>query len=69
MSKPSERAVYRAVQVLFSARHSLRSDILRSLDNIVFCASAARFGEPYERLTRDLAEYVEHDTARCEAES
>lgn len=69
MSRPSAHAVYRAVEVLFYARHSLPSDVLRSLDCIVFCAPAAQFGEPYERNMRDLAEYAEHDVARCKAES
>jgi hypothetical protein len=69
MSKPSERAVYQAVEVLFTARHSLPSDVFRSLDCIVFRASAARFGEPYEDFTRNLGKYAEHDVARCEAES
>jgi len=67
--EPSSRAVYQAVEVPFSAWHSLPSDILRSLNSIVFCALAAQFGEPYERFTWGPAEYVEHGVARCEAES
>src|SRR5262245_46228897 len=37
-----------AVEVLFHWRHTLTPDLLRSLQNIYLCASAARYGAPHE---------------------
>ena len=62
--------VREAVAVLSAARHELPSDVLRSLQGIWMCASAARFGEPYEAWPtweEMAAEIREHDTAACEA--
>lgn len=61
--------VYEAMDVLHSARHRLSSDVLRSLHGIWICASAARFGEPYEHWTWEENTTLcrEHDTAECEA--
>lgn len=59
-----------AVAVLFAARHTLAPDILRSLQDIWACASAARYGEPYESWwLEDLDAYRDHDVAACEAEN
>lgn len=58
-----------AVEVLFAKRHSLPNDVLRSLAGIWICASAARFGEPYEDAwpDADSPRYRNHDVERCEA--
>lgn len=63
--------VYAACAVLFRCRHELPSDILRSLADIWICASAARFGAPFETWWWDDQDevYRDHDTAECEAES
>jgi hypothetical protein len=66
--------VYAVVEVLAAYRHSLTPDVLRSLADIWVCASAARWGEPYETWWLDLADpevaalYSEHDVAGCEAD-
>ena len=58
--------VQEAVEVLFAERHHLGPDVLRSLQGIWDCASAARYGEPYERWGYDPEFYAAHDTAECE---
>lgn len=61
---------YRAVEVLFRCRHQLPPDILRSLAGIWCCASAAKYGEPYEPFWEDFAEaYGGHLTPECEDEN
>jgi hypothetical protein len=56
-----------AVDVLYRHRHALPNDVLRSLQSIWACASAARFGEPYERFWIGLEDSIrEHNTAECE---
>jgi len=69
MNDPStESEVYNAVEVLFRYRHLLPNDVLRSVQSIYGCTSAARFGEEYEPMPgADF--YREHDTAKCEATS
>ena len=62
---------YDAVEAIAKCRHHLPSDILRSLGDIWFCASAARFGQPYEPFWKeqDAAAYAAHNTAECEDEN
>jgi hypothetical protein len=55
-----------AVDVLFRERHRLAPDILRSLQDIWNCASAARYGEPCEDWAYGTEFYAGHDTADCE---
>lgn len=62
--------VYEAVEVLFAYRHHLPNDVLRSLQGIYLCASAARFGEFYETWWVEDASLIrDHNTADCEAEN
>lgn len=62
--------IHEAIDVLFRDRHSLASDIIRSLGDIWACASAAAYGEPAETwFTDDPEFYAAHDTATCEADS
>jgi hypothetical protein len=63
----TENPIYAAVELLFTARHRLPGDVIRSLDSIQFCASAALYRAP-EGFEHDPSEYTEHDTAECEAE-
>lgn len=59
-----------AVTLLFAARLTLAPGILRSLQDIWVCASAARYGEPYETWQLgDLDAYRTHDVAAREAEN
>jgi rubrerythrin len=55
-----------AANLLYRHRHTLPNDVLRSIQSIYDCASAARFGERYEAPADDDF-YREHDTAECEA--
>lgn len=56
-----------AIEVLSRERHRLAPDIIRSLQDIWACASAARYGEPYETwFTDDPEFYATHDIAECE---
>lgn len=55
-----------ALDVLFASRHQLAPDALRSLRDIWDCASAARYGQPYEPWDYDPEFYATHDTAECE---
>jgi hypothetical protein len=60
-------SVQEAIDVLFSHRHHLTPDALRSLQDIWACGSAARYGEPYETwFTDDPEFYATHDIAECE---
>jgi hypothetical protein len=59
-------SVQEAIDVLFEHRHHLDPDVLRSLRDIWDCASAARYGEPYETWDTDPEFYATHDTAECE---
>jgi hypothetical protein len=60
--------VTEAVEVLFRNRHHLTPDVLRSLQDIYLCASAARYGQAYESQWVDAPVfYSEHDVADCEA--
>jgi len=65
-------AVYEAINVLYVHRHSLPTDVLRSMQSIYLCASAARYGALHEVgwLDEDefRADYGDHDSAQCEAE-
>jgi hypothetical protein len=63
--------VYAATAVLFHHRHELPNDVLRSLADIWMCASAARFGQPFETWWWDDKDpvYRTHHTAECEAQS
>ena len=59
-----------AVAVFFAGRHSLAPDILRSLQDMWVCASAARYGKPYETWQLgDPDAYRTHDVAACDAEN
>lgn len=58
-----------AIDVLSRDRHALPNDALRSLQSILFCASAARFGEPYEDDLMSAEDYAAHNTAECEDEN
>ncbi|ALE77009.1 hypothetical protein FRP1_30330 (plasmid) [Pseudonocardia sp. EC080625-04] len=50
-----------AIAVLFTARHQLPPDALRSLADIWSCGPAARCGEPHERFwDLDPTLYTEH---------
>jgi hypothetical protein len=55
-----------AIEVLFAERHNLGPDVLRSIQDIWHCASAARYGEPYEAWEYGPEFYADHDTAKCE---
>ena len=60
-----------AIDVLWRCRHSLAPDVLRTLADIWTCASAARYGEPYERWWEgndEDAAYSNHDVPKCESE-
>jgi hypothetical protein len=61
--------VQEAVGVLFARRHHLGPDVLRSLQDIWACASAARYGGPYEAWDFDPEFYATHDTTECEGEN
>jgi len=61
--------VYEAVEVLFLHRHSLPADVLRSMQSIYLCASAAQYGEPYERGWLDEEEIASHDLSECETDN
>lgn len=63
--------VSQAVDVLFAHRHTLPPDVLRSMQDIWTCASAARSGEPFEVRTwaEIRAEIAAHDTAACERDN
>ena len=62
--------VKEAIEVLFRDRHYLEPDVLRSLQDIYLCASAARYGQAYEsQWADDPAFYSEHDVADCEADN
>jgi hypothetical protein len=70
---PDKDPVVAATDRLFANRHHLPPDILRSLEGLLFCASAARYGQPYERFWEhggwsDEA-FTAHHTACCEAEN
>jgi hypothetical protein len=73
MTAQPRHPVYAAVEVLAHYRHSLTPDVLRSLADIWVCASAARWGRPYETWWLDMddpevaALYTGHDVAACEA--
>jgi len=69
VSGQARPTVYEAVAVLFAARHTLPSDVLRSLQDIWICASAARFGEPYEGWEVDAQAYRDHNVVACESGS
>ncbi|MCA1704281.1 MAG: hypothetical protein LC808_13875, partial [Actinobacteria bacterium] len=56
---------YTAVDCLFRHRHQLANDTLRTLQGVWSCASAARFGEPYEDFIR-AESIAAHNTAECE---
>ena len=58
-----------AVDILFAARRTLTPDILRSLRDTWLCASAARYGAPYESWEYDASADRDHDMAACETES
>jgi hypothetical protein len=63
-------SVQEAIAVLFQQRHQLTPDVLRSLQDIWACGSAARYGEPYETWFFDDPEfYATHDTAACEQDT
>jgi hypothetical protein len=62
----TENPIYAAVELLFTARHRLPGDVIRSLDSILFCASAALYGGP-EGYVPDPQEWAEHTVAGCEA--
>jgi hypothetical protein len=58
-----------AAAVLYRHRHRLSPDILRTIQEVWVCASAARYGEPYETWwVEDLDAYSDHDVAECEAD-
>lgn len=61
-----------AIEVLYAHRHTLPADVLRSLQSIYLCASAAQYGEPYEQGWLDVEDfrtyYGDHNAAECEAE-
>jgi hypothetical protein len=61
--------VQQAIEVLFAERHNLSPDALRSLRDIWDCASAARYGEPYEPWEFDPEFYAAHDAAECEQDN
>jgi hypothetical protein len=57
-----------AADILHRHRHQLSPDILRTIQDTWVCASAARYGEPYETgWAEDPEVYREHDVAKCEA--
>lgn len=56
-----------AVDVLFAHRHSLPGDVLRSLQSVYVCASAAKYGRPYEEGWLDPEEFASHDVSECES--
>jgi hypothetical protein len=64
----TEADVCLATEVLFRRRHSLPSDIIRSLQDIWVCASAARFGKPYEDFIPEPEFFTDHNVAECEAD-
>lgn len=58
-----------AAAVLYRHRHRLTPNILRTIQDVWVCASAARYGEPYETWwVEDLGRYLDHDVAKCEAD-
>jgi hypothetical protein len=72
MTTAPQHPVYEAVNTLFTFRHSLTPDVLRSLADIWVCASAARWGKPYETWWLDMDDpevadmYTGQDVAECE---
>lgn len=62
--------VVEAANVLFTNRHSLPPDVLRTLACVWQCASAARYGEPHEEFWADQDDfYASHDDDACEDEN
>jgi hypothetical protein len=61
-------AFYENVAVPYAARHRLPGDVIRSLDCILFCASAALYGAAEGLVEHEAAEYAAHDSRQCEAE-
>jgi hypothetical protein len=61
-------SIYDATEVLFTNRHRLPSDILRTLANIYTCASGAKYGAPHETWWMEPEFFENHDAAYCEAE-
>lgn len=58
-----------AAAVLYRHRHRLSPDILRTIQDVWVCASAARYGEPFETgWAEDPTAYRDHDVADCEAD-
>ena len=62
--------IYEACDVLYRARHQLPPDVLRTIQSVWHCASAARYGEPYEAwdIGGDAEFYATHSAAECEAD-
>ena len=62
--------VYAATSVPFQHRHELPSDVPQSLADSWMCASAARFGAPFETWWPDDQDgfYRTRDTAQCKAD-
>ncbi|MBW0106055.1 hypothetical protein [Pseudonocardia sp. KRD291] len=60
--------LYDAVERIFERRHQLTGGEVLALQEAWCCASAARWGAPYERFWEfDLdAELAEHDLTECE---
>lgn len=59
-------SLYDAIEVLYFSRHSLPSDVLRSIQDIYTCASAnRRNGEPFETWWFEPEHFRKHNTAEC----
>jgi NTP pyrophosphatase (non-canonical NTP hydrolase) len=58
-----------AAAVLYLHRHRLSPDMLRTIQDLWVCASAARYGGPFETGWADDPDaYSEHDVRECEAD-
>lgn len=52
--------------LLWEARHRLPADVMRTLGDVLFCASAARFSGPYEPELYGPEDYARHCAGCCE---
>lgn len=58
---------YEAVEVLYRNRHNLPSDLIRTLQAIWICRSAAYYQGPGEKFWEDF-DWSIHNVGQCEAE-
>lgn len=65
MTAPQAVALPRDLAIIWARRHYLPTDVLRSLDSIWVCATAASAAPPDRFWERDPHWYDHHDTVTC----